>query len=165
LAASTITKALVVKVGTVAATTVKVTLDKATYTPGEKVVATLSLIDATGNPVAAGAGTGVLAAALTASYNTGGQTIFATAVPTKLGTATAEFYAPLLPGKFTISGTTGTGATALATAAQGVAITASATVTSSTEISSLTLLINSLIKKLNALSTLVAKIQKKLGVK
>jgi hypothetical protein len=39
------------------------------------------------------------------------------------------------------------------------------TVTESTAISSLTLLINSLIKKINALSTLVAKIQKKLGVK
>ena len=51
-----------------------------------------------------------------------------------------------------------------------VAASAAATATmtgkgGTSEIKALTVLINSLIKKLNALATLVAKIQKKLGVK
>jgi hypothetical protein len=125
LATSTITKAITVKVGAVAATTVKLTLDKSEYAPGELVTATLTLADAAGNAVAAGPGTGVLAAALTVT-NGAGATIFATAVPTKLGTATATFYAPLLSGTFTVAGTTGTNTTYLATAARDVALTAQA---------------------------------------
>ena len=125
LATSTITKEITVKVGAVAATTVKLSLDKAAYAPGEKVTATLSFLDASGNAVAAGPGTGVLAESLTVT-NASGATAFATAVPTKLGTATATFYAPLLSGTFTVSGTTGTNATYLVTAAQGVALTAQA---------------------------------------
>jgi hypothetical protein len=159
VAASTVTTTILAKVGAVAATKVTLTLNKATYLPGEAVTATLTLLDASSNPVAAGPGVDVLAAALSV-VNSGGQTIFATAVPTKLGTATATFYAPLLSGAFTVTGKTGAGS-AVVTASQGVAVTASATVVASTEMTTLTTLINSLIAKINALSKLVAKIQKK----
>ena len=162
VAASTIKTTILVKVGAVAATKTTLTLNKATYLPGEAVTATLTFLDASNNPIAAGPGTAALAAAL-AVTNGAGQTIFATAVPTKLGTATATFYAPLLNGTFTVTGKTGASGTYVASAGADATVTASAVVAApaNAEIATLTTLVNSLIAKINALNKLVIKIQKK----
>jgi hypothetical protein len=162
VAASTIKTTILVKVGAVAATKTTLTLNKATYLPGEAVTATLTFLDASNNPIAAGPGTAALAAAL-AVTNGAGQTIFATAVPTKLGTATATFYAPLLNGTFTVTGKTGASGTYVASAGADATVTASAAVAApaNAEIATLTTLVNSLIAKINALNKLVIKIQKK----
>ena len=82
------------------------------------------------------------------------------------GVATAISYAPLASGPvsytWTLAGTAGAADTAnLVTALQATTVTASASVTSNTDIAALTTLVNSLIAKINALNKLVIKIQKK----
>jgi hypothetical protein len=163
IATSTVTTTATVLVGSVAATTVALTADKATYAPGAAVVLTLTFKDSVGRPVAYGPGTETLAAALTSSQALGTAALFATANPAKLGAATQTVYAPLTAGPVTLAGLTGAGSssTYLVTAAQGVAVSATFTVSQNADISAITTLINSLIAKINALSKLVAKIQKK----
>jgi hypothetical protein len=164
LAASTVTTTATVNVGSVAATTVTVAFDKASYTPGEAMTATLTFKDAAGRLVGAGPGTGALATTgLVASASIVGAPFFGTSgdVATSLGTATSKLFAPLTAGPVSITGKTGTAATYLVTAAQGITLTATATVSDSATMSALTTLINSLIAKINALNKLVIKIQKK----
>jgi hypothetical protein len=165
IATSTVTTTATVLVGEVAATTIALSTDKATYAPGAAVALTLTFKDSVGRPVAFGPGTGTLAAALNSSQTLGTAALLGTANISKLGTTVQTVYAPLSPGAVTVTGTTGADTTYTVATARGLALTTSFTVTTSTEMASLTLLINSLIKKINALSTLVAKIQKKLGVK
>jgi hypothetical protein len=165
IALSTVTTTAVVKIGGVMASTVTLTTDKATYAPGEKMVLTLTFKDSLGRLTGTNVGTTVVGA-FTSSSSLGGETLWvAGAQATKLGVATKTVYAPLASGSITVTGVTGTDAAYLATAATKLAVTATANVSANTETAALTLLINSLIKKINALSTLVAKIQKKLGVK
>ena len=149
-------------IGTVAPAKITLSLDKATYLPGEKVTLTLTATDALSNKSADSIGTAFLAAALDVSVQTSAA-IFGTAVQVINGKATATFFAPLAGGKFTVAGKYGssTAATVAGTALTSV----EGNVSSAGDVAALTLLINSLIKKINALSTLVAKIQKKLGVK
>jgi len=164
LAASTVTTTATVNVGSVAATTVTVAFDKTTYAPGESMTATLTFKDAQGRLVGAGPGTGALATTgLVASASIVGAPFFGTTgdVATSLGVATAKLFAPLTAGPVTITGKTGTAATYLVTAAQGITLTATATVADSATMAALTTLINSLVAKINALTKLVAKIQKK----
>jgi trimeric autotransporter adhesin len=148
-------------VGLARATTAVLTTDKATYLPGEKITLTLTLKDAGGFATADNAtGTDVLATGgITANVSLVGDTTTATAVPTVGGKKTWTLYAPLSAGPIVFSGKTGTSATlAPATA---VTLAATATVSDSASMQSLTTLINSLIAKINALSKLVTKIQKK----
>ena len=74
------------------------------------------------------------------------------------GVSTIAFDAPGTSGAtWTISGTTGTGPSV----DKAKALTATAAVTSGSDIAAITTLINSLITKINALSKLVTKINKK----
>jgi hypothetical protein len=93
-----------------------------------------------GETVTFGASSGILAAT--------------SAVTDKTGAASVTFYPPALGSSVTLYASTGTGAT-LVSASKVIANV----VTS--EISSLTTLVNSLIAKINALNKLVIKIQKK----
>ena len=120
--APTVTTTAVVNVGSVAATTVALTSDAATYAAGSKITLTLTFKDSVGRLVAGGVGTGTLAAALASSSSLNGDALFATANASKLGVTTAVVYAPLSAGPVTLTGTTGTNATYLVTAAQGLAL-------------------------------------------
>ena len=148
-------------VGLARATTAVLSTDKATYLPGEKITLTLTLKDAGAFATADNAtGTDLLATGgITSNVSLVGDTTTATAVPTVGGKKTWTLYAPLSAGPIVFSGKTGTSATlAPATA---VTLAATATVSDSASMQSLTTLINSLIAKINALSKLVTKIQKK----
>ena len=101
-----------------------ISLDKSTYAPGEKVTATITAKDASGNP--SGDATVIAANGLTSSIALQGLPN-AAVVATVGGTATATFFAPASSGTFTISG-----AYSDALAAAQVA-TATATVVSAAE--------------------------------
>jgi len=175
LATSTVTTTATVNAGSVAATTVTLELNKTSYAPGEEMTATLTFRDAQGRLVGAGPGTGALATTgLVPSQSMVNSPFFGTTgnVATALGTATSKLFAPLSAGPVTITGKTGAGDTGtyLVTAAQGITLTAAATVVVPTSaeatanaaaLATLTTLINSLVAKMNALSKLVARIQKK----
>jgi hypothetical protein len=145
-----------------AVASVALSLNKASYTPGEAATATLTVKDAAGNAAFDGDHANITAAALTSSLGITGTLAFGaggTTVSSLGGVAVSKINAPGTSGTWTVSGTTGTGP---ATAAEkGKALTATATVSSSTDISALTTLVNSLIAKINALNKLVIKIQKK----
>jgi trimeric autotransporter adhesin len=159
---TTTTKTVVVPftVGLAKATTAVLSTDKATYLPGEKITLTLTLKDAGGFATADdGTGTNVLAAGgITSNVSLVGDTTTAVDVPTVGGKKTWTLYAPLSAGPIVFAGKTGAGSGVPATA---VTLAATATVSDSASMQSLTTLINSLIAKINALSKLVAKIQKK----
>ena len=146
-----------VNVGATEAKTVTAAFDKATYTPGELVTLTISALDANG--VAVG-DTASVASSYTILTNAAVQGTLPTAAEFKLGKQAITFYAPLVSGplkaEITLLGTA-----AHAAALANTKVTASATVGANTDISAITTLINSLIAKINALSKLVAKIQKK----
>jgi len=163
-ATSTVTTTSTVNVGSVAATTVTLTTNKATYAPGEKMTVTLTFKDSAGRLVGAGVGTGTLAAALTSSASLTGDALFATANASTLGVTEITVYAPLAQGPVVFTGKTGTDATYLATAGRDLAITATATVVDANQ-SSLLTQIDALNAKIVALNALIAKIMKKLGVK
>ena len=109
--------------------------------------------DSSGNPVA----DGVASPAVTFSTSVGGTApaagfyVGGVSASSAAGDPVAVF-APVNTGTFSANATSGNDAKS--------AITASASVTGSNDA-----LLNSLIKKINDLSKLVAKIQKKLGVK
>jgi hypothetical protein len=147
-------------VGLDKATTAVLTTDKATYTPGEKITLTLTLKDAGGFAIADDAtGTALLATGgVTANVLLAGDVTTATAVPTIGGVKTWTVYAPLAPGPLVFAGKTGAGAGVPTTA---VTLAASALVTDSASMTAIAALINSLVAKINALSKLVARIQKK----
>jgi hypothetical protein len=167
-ATSTVTTTSTVNVGSVAATTVTVTTNKATYAPGEKMTVTLTFKDSAGRLVGAGVGTGTLAAALTSSSSLTGDALFGTANASKLGVTQITVYAPLAQGPVIFTGTTGTDATYLVTAAQGVALTATATVTDAAAAAASAAIatsIASLNAKIVALNALIAKIMKRLNIR
>jgi trimeric autotransporter adhesin len=142
------------------ATTVRLSTDKATYAPGEKMTLTLTALDAGGFGIADIASpTSFLAATgIVSSSSITGDALVVTAPALVGGRATFTLYAPLASGPVTFTATTGTGTEAPTTA---VTATATATVSQNADISAITTLINSLIAKINALSKLVTKIQKK----
>jgi hypothetical protein len=142
------------------AATAVLTTDKATYTPGEKITLTLTTKEAGALATADDAtGTGLLATnGITANVLLAGDSTSGTAVPTVAGVKTWTLYAPLAPGPLTFAGKTGSGTNAPTTA---VTLAASALVVDSPSMQAVTALINSLVAKINALSKLVAKIQKK----
>jgi trimeric autotransporter adhesin len=143
---------------------VALSLDKASYSPGEAATATLRVRDAAGNAAFDGDHANITSAALTSSLGITGSLVFGangTTVSSLGGVAAAKINAPATSGTWTISGTTGTGP--ITAAEKNKALTASATVVApaNAEIASLTTLVNSLIAKINALNKLVVKIQKK----
>jgi hypothetical protein len=165
LAASTITTTASIFVSSLAASSMALSFDKATYAPGEKVTVTLTAKDAAGNPVAVGPGTATLTAALVSTVNTNGVTLLGTANNMVDGTATAVFYAPFASGTMTVTGTVGAAGTYVAAVAAGQALTASAKVSAGTELSAITTSIASLNAKIVALNALIAKIMKRLNIR
>jgi adhesin HecA-like repeat protein len=140
--------------------TVTVALDKATYTPGAAMNLTATAIDSTGFAAYDGQKP-YITAALTANMSVGGALPVYTTAETVNGKSSttgtsASLFAPASTGDLTISGT------AANTAAAGIAFTipAKISVSSTTDAQ-----IASLITKINALAALIAKIQKKLGIK
>jgi hypothetical protein len=135
--------------------TVALSLDKASYSLGSAAVATLTAKDSSGNAAKDGVLATTLADKLVSSYSVN-KDLFGASVDFIGGVATVSFNAPVITGAWTISGTTGTGPST----DKVKALTASATVTGGNDAA-----IASLISKINALSKLIAKIQKKLGIK
>jgi len=162
-AASTVTTTATVAVGGVKASSITLTADKASYAAGEKMVLTMTLKDSAGRLIGAGPGVATLDAALKSSASLGGDALFGADNATKLGVKTATVYAPLQGGKLTITGETGAAGTYVATAAAGLAISLSPTVSDPN--AGLLTQIDALNAKIVALNALIAKIMKKLGVK
>ena len=170
LAASTIksTASAAIRVGSGTPSDVKVTLDKATYAPGEKMTLTVAILDSTGKNVT---GNVSYANIFTTAGITANMTLASGTLPitspiadysNTTNTKTYTLYAPVTGGTITFSYT---GGTALATANQ-VARTVSATVTDSgatnaAAIASLQTAVASLRTLLVTLTNLVLKIQKK----
>ena len=159
---STTTNSPVVKFQVTGSVAYKVSLstDKKTYAPGEKVTLKISATDIDGNAI--GAGTyDFLNGASTASQALTGTAFTDAAFAFNNGFATTTYYAPLVGGPFTFTASLNNSA-AVASAIASTDVTTSASVSAD---SAVTALINSLMTKINALAALVAKIQKKLGVK
>jgi len=170
--APTVTTTATVGVSSVRAKTVTAAASAATVAPGAPITWTLTFKDANGlglpdGDYAAGtllksdAANPVASASLASTPFKGDVTI-----SLKAGVATATGYAPLTAGPvsytWTLAGTAGAADTTnLVTALQATTVTASTTVTDSASMSAITTLINSLVAKINALTKLVAKIQKK----
>jgi hypothetical protein len=143
--------------------------DKTSYAPGAAMTLVISGVDADGvatfdgsKDILDGSHGSSPFAVITSSSVTNDWTAAAAGIVFVDGKGSLTIYAPLSAGPFTVTLNTASG---LETAMGATTLTASTTVSESTAVTSLTTLINSLIKKLNALATLVAKIQKKLGVK
>ena len=125
-----------------------ISTDAASYAPGAVMTVTITATDSKGNPVYDGA----TSPALTFSKAVGGSYAASVYAAGKQTNSVNTLFAPSVAGPFLI---TGTGTDVAATA-----ITANATVSSVNDAQ-----IASLITKINALAALIAKIQKKLGVK
>jgi hypothetical protein len=147
--------------------------NKQVFAPGEKAKVTLTAKDSDGFAVAddtyqvfadedaafAGLSTSFATTGAPFSYEeaAGSGTSFVG------GVATSSMFAPLIGGPITVSGTLGTTGTDLKSTIQGTDIEGTANVSSAA--SETGAQITSLMKKINALTKLIAKIQKKLGVK
>jgi len=169
LAASTIKSvAAVVRVGTATPSSVTVTTDKASYAPGEKIVVTVTILDASGQAVV---GATSYAGIFSSTGIVSGVTLSAGTLPATSAiadysntsnTKTYTVYAPLAGGPVTLSYTGGTG---LATANQ-VAKTVTFSVTDSgaaalAAVTALAVTVASLKTLITTLTNLVLKIQKK----
>ena len=94
-ASAKITSTVAIQVGAKTAKTVTLTFDNAAPTAGEKVTATLTALDASGNAVGDGARFLVSSAGFTSSVNVSGSTLpSGETVTLSAGTATYIFYAP-----------------------------------------------------------------------
>jgi hypothetical protein len=166
-AVTTVTTTATVNVSKSVAKTIALSVDKASYLPGAEATATLTLTDEDGKPVASGDySTGLTAElasnlAITAALEFDGDVATSTPalIKVKDGKATVKFFVPATPGSVTLTGTLGTDAVTGSLASTKV--TTTFVVAESAAFGTLTTLINSLIAKMNALSKLVAKIQKK----
>ena len=146
-----------------AVSTVALSLDKTTYSQGSAAVATLTLKDASGNPVFDGDHANILTAALSTTMSVVKTLAFSTTATSAAslgGTSKVSFNAPAsATAEWKISGTTGAGPAV--DSAKALSATASVTDASA----SLLTQIDALNAKIVALNALIAKIMKKLGVK
>jgi trimeric autotransporter adhesin len=104
---------------------ITLTLNKATYSPGEQATATLTAKDANGVLLGKSTVTALAAAAVSSVAVQGDM--FNTSVDFAAGTATVSFFMPLVAGPVTISAKTSTNAK-LATSVQGATLSATASV-------------------------------------
>jgi hypothetical protein len=180
LAASTIKSAAVtVRVGSTSIASVKVAFDKASYAIGEKAIITVTGLDSTNLVTVPGTLSSFFAASSGLKedklFSQNALSVDSTTVKfdaatsatagTTAGVATYVVYMPLTAGTVKVTGTLGTNA-ALATAIQGTAVTASATVTDSASaalaaVTALATTVASLKTLIVTLTNLVLKIQKK----
>jgi hypothetical protein len=146
-----------------AVSTVALSLDKTTYSQGSAAVATLTLKDASGNPVFDGDHANIVTAALSTSMSVVKTLQFSTTASSAAslgGKSSVSFNAPAsATAEWKISGTTGAGPAV--DSAKALSATASVTDMSA----SLLTQIDALNAKIVALNALIAKIMKKLGVK
>ena len=163
LAASTVTTTAVVSIGSVQATTVTLTTNKTSYAPGEAVTLTLTYRDALGRLTGTNPGTTLIGSSAS-SVGLGGAALpTAGALATKVGTATYAVFAPLTGGPVTVTITSGTDATHLATAARSVASTVTFNVTDPN--AAIVTSIAALNARVVALNALIAKIMKRLNIR
>ncbi len=141
---------------------VALSTDKPTYAPGEKITLTLTAKDAAGQLIGAGS-YDIVNGASTASQALTGTAFADGAVTINAGIATVTYYAPLVTGPFTFTLKT-KAAAPLNTAAQGLTLTATATVTDAANDAIRTSLA-SLNAKIVALNALIAKIMKRLNIR
>ena len=146
-----------------AVSTVALALDKTSYSQGSAAVATLTLKDASGNPVFDGDHATILTAALSTSMSVVKTLQFSTTASSAAslgGKSSVSFNAPAsATAEWKISGTTGAGPAV--DSAKALSATASVTDMSATLMTQ----IDALNAKIVALNALIAKIMKKLGVK
>jgi hypothetical protein len=146
-----------------AVSTVALSLDKATYSQGSAAVATLTMKDASGNPVFDGDHANILTAALSTSMSVVKTLAFSTTATSAAslgGTSKVSFNAPAsATDAWTISGTTGAGP-AVDSAKK---LSATASVTDAT--AAIATSIASLNAKIVALNALIAKIMKRLNIR
>ena len=145
--------------GSIATTTVA--LDKTSYAPGAAMNLTATAKDSTGN-LAYDGQSPYITASPSSNMSMIGLPVYTTAqivngVYSTTAAGVASLFAPASTGDLTISGTAANTATA------GVAFTASAKIAYGPTATDAA--IASLVTKINALAALIAKIQKKLGVK
>jgi hypothetical protein len=137
--APTVTKTIDIEVTSGTADSVTMSLDKATYSPGEPGVLSVTLTNAAGRPVADGTYT-IFAAATPLAANlfmqdnnngANGKFVSGTSVTTKSGVAAFDIFAPSVSGDLSFTGTTLSASTvtsALTQNARGKALAAVATV-------------------------------------
>jgi hypothetical protein len=159
--------AVSVRVASSTAANVTISFDKATYAPGEAATVSVKAVDATGAVLAGQYLTNIWeTGGITSDYALTGDTLTWTEVrsSTATGIATYKVFMPQIDGKVTLTGTTGTGLSVVAN--QGVALKATATVTSPgaqalAAVTALATTVASLRTLIVTLTNLVLKIQKK----
>ena len=151
-------------VALVRASTVTLTTNKATYTPGERITLTLTALDAGGFGIAdIATPTDLLATGgVISSSSVTGDSLTATNPAIVGGRATWNVFAPLTSGPITFSTTTGTGSNVPATA---VTPSVTATVAQNADIAGITTAISALNARVVALNALIAKIMKRLNIR
>jgi hypothetical protein len=154
-----ITTTAVVTVGADEAATVTMAFDKTTYTPGEKMILTLTAKDSKAGAV----GDSSTASSLSFLSSFPVQGTLPSATDFKLGKQAITLYAPASGGSFSITATLTSGA-AWSSTLDGTTVSATASVVDANQTSLLTQ-IDALNAKIVALNALIAKIMKKLGVK
>jgi hypothetical protein len=147
-----------VNVGSAIVSTLTAAFDKTSYTPGELVTLTLTGKDSNGAAVGDAASE---ASSFTITTNAVTSTALTTDAAFVLGVQKITFYAPAFSGPLLASIKLTASKTIWVDTIEGTTVTATSAVASSTDISALTTLVNSLIAKINALNKLVIKIQKK----
>jgi hypothetical protein len=125
--------AVAIRVGSTTAATMKLTTDKATYLPGEKITLTLAILDSSGNAVAGSADNSTYAnvfatGGITSDYAfyTGSDTLTAVAVQVKpsTGLKTWTLFAPLQAADVTLTAIPGTSFPAAYVAANALGLKA-----------------------------------------
>ena len=125
----TVSTTATVNVTSSVASTIVLAFDAASYNPGDKMIVTLTATNAAGKGIADSTTyTGFLASGgISSNVALQGATLTGTAPTFVGGVATFTVYAPLAGGTVNLTATTGTSSN-LATAVQGLALTASATI-------------------------------------
>jgi len=130
-ATTPVTTSFTVTVTKATAKTVTMAFDKASYSPGEKMILTVSAVDSNGSPVGDGSKNLFSGANVTSSVSLGG-TLPSASVTLAGGSATYTLYAPLAAGPVLVSGVEGSDTDNVIAGGTAATISASATVAADT---------------------------------